>query len=244
MKSYNRRNILQFGALASLSLAGACTTTATEEKDAKPIKPVRKAKKLPFGPEPVFEPFEQMYAARTDNGFDIPAIPYQNLDEKYLRQVVRDPTGERAGTIVVNTRSHFLYLVLGNGKAIRYGVGLGRAGFEWSGRAEVRRKAVWPKWHPPEEMIEREPQLEKYRTFYDEETKTYTGGMDGGPKNPLGARALYLYENGVDTLYRLHGSPQWSSIGKSTSSGCVRLMNQDAIDLHKRVTGRPSVLVK
>lgn len=232
--------MLQFGVAAPLVLAG-CTTTESETADEKPD---RSPKKLPFGREPVFPPFEQMYAARNDGGFSIPAVPFQKINEKYLRQVVRDPTGEREGTIVVNTRSHHLYLVLGNGKAIRYGVGLGRAGFEWAGRAEVRRRAVWPKWHPPEEMIEREPKLEKYRTFYNKKTDVYTGGMDGGPNNPLGARALYLYQGNVDTLYRLHGSPEWASIGRSVSSGCVRLMNQDVIDLHARVKGKPPVLVR
>ena len=240
MKTISRRNMLQFGVAAPLVLAG-CTTTETEISDENTD---RTPKRLPFGREPVFPPFEEMYAARKDGGFSIPAVPYQKINEKYLRQVVRDPTGERAGTIVVNTRTHHLYLVLGNGKAISYGVGLGRAGFEWSGRAEVRRRAVWPNWHPPEEMIEREPKLEKYRTFYNKKTNVYTGGMDGGPSNPLGARALYLYQGNVDTLYRLHGSPEWASIGKSVSSGCVRLMNQDVIDLHARVKGNPPVLVR
>ena len=232
--------MLQFGMAAPLILAG-CTTTETETVDEKSTSA---PKRLPFGREPVFPPFEEMYAARRDGGFNIPAVPFQKINEKYLRQVVRDPTGERAGTIVVNTRSHHLYLVLGNGRAIRYGVGLGRAGFEWSGRAEVRRRSVWPKWHPPEEMIEREPKLEKYRTFSNKKTDVYTGGMDGGPNNPLGARALYLYQGNVDTLYRLHGSPEWASIGRSVSSGCVRLMNQDVIDLHARVKGKPPVLVR
>lgn len=240
MKTLSRRNILQIGAAAPLVLAG-CTTTETETAD-EDLR--QQPKRLPFGREPVFPPFEEMYAARRDGGFSIPAVPFERINEKYLRQVVRDPTGERAGTIVVNTRRHHLYLVLGNGKAIRYGVGLGRAGFEWSGRAEVRRRAVWPKWHPPEEMIEREPKLEKYRTFYNKKTNVYTGGMDGGPNNPLGARALYLYQGNVDTLYRLHGSPEWASIGRSVSSGCVRLMNQDVIDLHSRVKGKAPVVVR
>ncbi len=243
MNTVSRRKFLQFGAAAPLVLAG-CTTTTETDVELSESDSNRTPTKLPFGREPVFPPFEKMYAAKSDSGFDIPAVPYERINEKYLRQVVRDPTGERAGTIVVDTRSHHLYLVLGNGKAIRYGVGLGRAGFEWAGRAEVRRKAVWPNWHPPEEMIEREPELEKYRTFYDEKTNVYSGGMKGGPFNPLGARALYLFQGNVDTLYRLHGSPEWASIGKSVSSGCVRLMNQDVIDLHDRVTGTPPVLVK
>lgn len=129
------------------------------------------------------------------------------------------------------------------GRALRYGVGLGRAGFEWSGRAQVERKAVWPKWHPPAEMIKRQPELEKYRTTFNKKTGEWEGGMEGGIMNPLGARALYLYQNGKDTLYRIHGSPEWWTIGKSVSSGCVRMLNQDAIDLYNRVPEGTPVLV-
>ena len=111
-----------------------------------------------------------------------------------------------------------------NDEAVRYGIGVGKAGFEWTGDAVIGRKAVWPRWTPPAEMIARSPRLEKYRN-----------GMEGGIDNPLGARALYLYANGRDTLYRLHGTPEWQSIGKSMSSGCIRLLNQDVIDLFDRV---------
>ena len=151
------------------------------------------------------------------------------MDPQFLRQVVSDPTGEPAGTIVVDTSQHFLYLVLGNGQAMRYGVGLGRDGFEWAGRANVQWKRKWPKWTPPAEMIARQPELAKYSVD--------NGGMPPGLDNPLGARALYIFQNGEDTLYRLHGSPEWNSIGRSVSSGCVRLMNQDIIDLYDRVPG-------
>ncbi|MEM5502322.1 L,D-transpeptidase [Ahrensia kielensis] len=243
MQKLNRRSILKFGALAPLALTGACSTVGGGPKEDGASLP-RIKNPLPFTKAPEFPPFEEMYAAKSDGGFSIPAVPYQKINERYLRQVVNDPTGEKPGTIIVDTRSHHLFLVLPGGKAVRYGVGLGRAGFEWSGRAEVKRKASWPKWHPPEEMIEREPKLEKYRTTYDRKTDTYEGGMDGGPYNPLGARALYLYQGNVDTLYRLHGSPEWNSIGKSVSSGCVRLMNQDAIDLHSRANIGAQVLVR
>jgi lipoprotein-anchoring transpeptidase ErfK/SrfK len=136
---------------------------------------------------------------------------------------------------VVDTTGHFLYLVQPGGRAIRYGVGLGRAGFEWSGNAVVQWKQKWPKWTPPDEMIARQPELTKY--------SAKNGGMPGGLMNPLGARALYLFQNGKDTLYRLHGSPEWNSIGKSVSSGCVRLMNQDIIDLYSRVPAKTPVIV-
>jgi lipoprotein-anchoring transpeptidase ErfK/SrfK len=137
--------------------------------------------------------------------------------------------------VVVDTSNHFLYLVRENGQAMRYGVGLGRAGFEWSGRALIQWKRKWPKWTPPAEMIAREPKLEKYSAA--------NGGMQPGLMNPLGARALYIFQDGVDTLYRVHGSPEWNTIGKSVSSGCVRLMNQDIVDLYDRVPNKTPILV-
>ncbi|MEM9575323.1 MAG: L,D-transpeptidase, partial [Pseudomonadota bacterium] len=137
-----------------------------------------------------------------------------------------------------------LYFTLPGGRAMRYGVGLGRAGFEWSGAGDIRRKSEWPKWHPPAEMIEREPELEKYRTTYNKETGTWDGGMEPGLLNPLGARAHYIYQGEQDTLYRLHGSPEWWSIGKSVSSGCVRLINQDVIDLYNRVPKGAEIIVR
>lgn len=244
MMMIKRRAFLNMAAIAPVALASACTTATTGEDGETVTTRRRPLGRMPFGPEPTFPPFEEMYASKTDDGFELPAIPYTKIDERYLRQVVKDTTREKAGSIVVDTSNHYLYLVLGNGNAVRYGVGLGRAGFEWSGEGEVKRKASWPRWHPPEEMIDREPQLEKYRTTYDRENNKWLGGMDGGLQNPLGARALYIYQGNVDTLYRLHGSPQWSSIGKSVSSGCVRLINQDVIDLHSRVPAGTPIIVK
>ena len=133
-------------------------------------------------------------------------------------------TGMQPGTILVDTHNHHAYYVLSHDEAVRYGIGVGKAGFEWSGDAVVGRKAKWPRWTPPAEMIERRPDLEKYQN-----------GMPGGIDNPLGARALYLFADGRDTLYRLHGTPEWESIGKSMSSGCIRFLNQDVIDLFQRV---------
>lgn len=179
--------------------------------------------------------YRDIYDQRVDGDHVIPAVPIERIDPQFYRQVVTDPTGEPAGTIVIDTSTHFLYLVEGGGRAMRYGVGLGRAGFEWAGRANVGRKREWPRWFPPQEMIERQPELEKYHAEFDKKTGEWTGGMEPGITNPLGARAMYLYQDGKDTLYRIHGSPEWWSIGKSVSSGCVRLMNQDIIDLYDRV---------
>jgi lipoprotein-anchoring transpeptidase ErfK/SrfK len=133
---------------------------------------------------------------------------------------------------VVDTSERFLYLVRDDGTAMRYGIGIGRAGFAWSGRAMIVMKRPWPTWTPPTEMIEREPELEEWRN-----------GMPPGIDNPLGARALYIFDDGIDTLYRLHGTTEARSIGKAVSSGCVRLLNQDVIDLYRRVPANTPIIV-
>ncbi|MER8375015.1 L,D-transpeptidase [Mesorhizobium sp. M1409] len=222
----SRRGFLNAAALGAASIAvSACATTGPG-----PVEPPP-----PAYIEPPLADYVTMYGAVSDGGFDLPAIPVDRIDPQFLRQIVPDPTGQKPGTIVVDTTGHFLYLVRPGGQAIRYGVGLGRAGFEWSGDAVVQWKQKWPKWTPPDEMIARQPELKPY--------SAENGGMPGGLKNPLGARALYLFQGNVDTLYRLHGSPEWKSIGKSVSSGCVRLMNQDIIDLYDRVPMKTPVVV-
>lgn len=173
------------------------------------------------------------YSSVSDAGYTIPAIPSEKIPAQYRRQVVKYATDEKPGTIIVDTREKFLYLIMPEGKAVRYGIGVGRRGFEWSGTARVAMKREWPTWTPPSAMIKRQPELAKYRN-----------GMDPGLRNPLGARALYLYNKGGDTGYRLHGTPEWWSIGKAMSSGCIRLMNQDIIDLYNRVEQGAKVVVK
>lgn len=176
-----------------------------------------------------------MYQAMPAEQFPLPAINLKKVPDQYYRQQVDYPTNERVGTLIVDTSSYHLYLVQEGGKAMRYGVGLGRAGFEWSGRAEIARKAEWPTWTPPEEMIEREPELEQW--------SWRNGGMPPSLENPLGARALYIYEDGKDTLYRLHGTAEYWTLGSAVSSGCVRLMNQDVIDLYNRVPVGSTIIV-
>lgn len=144
----------------------------------------------------------------------------------YLRQLVAYNTSERVGTIVVNTGDKFLYLVLPGGQALRYGIGVARTGFEWSGAHNVTAKRTWPGWTPPAEMRVRQPELPAY--------------MEGGPNNPLGARALYL----GSTLYRIHGTNQPWTIGSNVSSGCIRLTNQDVTDLFSRVRVGARVIVR
>lgn len=182
---------------------------------------------------PQFSPYYvQMYAALPEEKFPVPAVNLAQLKPSHFRTDVADPTGERPGTIVVETSQRYLYLVQENGRAIRYGVGIGRDGFTWSGRAEVGRKAVWPTWYPPSEMMRRQP-----------ETREFANGMPGGLMNPLGARALYIYKGGRDTIYRLHGTGEVWSIGEAVSSGCVRLLHQDIIDLYRRCpVGTPIVV--
>ena len=147
--------------------------------------------------------------------------PKRSIDPRYLPAFVRYPTAESPGTIIIDPASRYLYLVLEDGTAKRYGVGVGRQGFGWSGTVQVARKAEWPGWTPPAAMRKRQPELPQY--------------MEGGPNNPLGARALYLYKGGRDTLYRIHGSNEPWTIGHAVSSGCIRMRNEDVTDLYMRV---------
>ena len=212
-----RRALLAGAAsLAALTLAGCATNGADLEPETVRI------------PEDVLA----MYAARPDERFPIPAARIDMIEPQFWRQIVADPTGERPGTVVVDTANRFLYLVQENGQALRYGVGIGRDGFTWSGRGVIQFKREWPTWTPPAEMIARQPELEPYRT-----------GMPPSLENPLGARALYIFKDGRDTIYRLHGATDERTIGKAISSGCVRLLNQDVIDLYQRVPSGSPILV-
>jgi lipoprotein-anchoring transpeptidase ErfK/SrfK len=143
--------------------------------------------------------------------------------------LVANPTNEPPGTIVIDTRSRHLYLIQPGGQAIQYGIGVGRQGFEWRGTARVGRKAEWPRWIPPKEMLQRRPELPE--------------SMDGGLENPLGARALYLFQGNRDTLFRIHGTNEPNTIGQAVSSGCIRMMNADVIDLYQRVSVGSRVVV-
>lgn len=175
------------------------------------------------------------YGQVVDAGYTIPAVPVSRIENEFLRQIVNYRSDEEPGTIIVDTPNKHLYYLLPDNRAVRYGIGVGREGFAWEGEAYVAWKQAWPRWHPPAEMVERQPELKEYAE----------DGMDAGLMNPLGARALYLYdEEGRDTLYRLHGTPEWNTIGTAASSGCIRLMNQDIIDLYERVTpGRDSKVI-
>ncbi|MFF8801400.1 MULTISPECIES: L,D-transpeptidase [unclassified Methylobacterium] len=182
--------------------------------------------------------YTRAYAAIANEPFPVQAIPYKKFNPVFLRQEVDFRTAEPPGTIVIDPRAHFLYLVLPNGRARRYGVGVGKQGFSWSGTATVNSKQAWPDWYPPKEMIARRPDLAR------EVDKLQSGlGVPGGSRNPLGARAMYLWQNNKDTLFRIHGTLEPHSIGKSVSSGCIRMINQDAIDLFNRVEVGARVVV-
>ena len=160
-------------------------------------------------------------------------VPKAELDLNYERYQIDDPTGEAPGTIIVDTKQNFLYFVQPNKKAIRYGVATGAEAYGWTGEASVQRKAEWPTWTPPAEMLVRWPHL-----------KPFANGLPGGADNPLGARALYLYDHGRDTLYRIHGTNEPAKIGHSVSSGCIRMRDIDVIDLYNRVGVGTKVVVR
>ncbi len=166
--------------------------------------------------------------------FEIPPTDFSEIPERFLRQTVPWDDFEEPGTVIVDAQQRHLYLVLESGtSALRYGVGVGRQGFSWSGEAVVGMKRRWPRWVPPEEMVSRDAKAAKW-----------ANGMPGGPENPLGARALYLHSNGVDTMFRIHGTNEPSSIGKAMSSGCIRMLNEDVAELFLRVPVGTRVVVR
>lgn len=172
------------------------------------------------------------YSARPDERFPLQAMPLDRVKPELRRQEVAYSGREGAGTIVVNTPERRLYYVLGGGRAYRYGIGVGREGLALRGGATVGRKAEWPSWTPTANMMRRDPRNRKF-----------AGGMPGGPNNPLGARALYLYRGGNDTMFRIHGTNQPHTIGQAVSSGCIRMLNHDVIDLYQRAPVGTRVVV-
>jgi lipoprotein-anchoring transpeptidase ErfK/SrfK len=173
----------------------------------------------------VARPFEK----RDENVDDNDAL---RVNPKFRRKQISFVSVEPIGSIIVDPHSKYLYFINGEQRAIRYGVGVGRQGFEWTGEAKIQRKAKWPSWTPTQRMVKR-----------DRFAARWAGGMPGGVSNPLGARALYLFQGGVDTLYRIHGTTQPESIGTAASSGCIRMINADAIDLYDRVDIGAKVIV-
>ncbi|GLU28400.1 L,D-transpeptidase [Brucella sp. NBRC 12950] len=217
----SRRAFLIGASAVALSGCVSATQQAAPAKVAATPAPVRAV-------PPMYEamPYEQ---------FPLPAVNVAKVDPKFWRQEVDYPTSEKVGTVIVDTPNKYLYHVRGNGRAMRYGIGVGRDGFSWAGRAIIAYKRQWPRWTPPDEMVARQPALQPYSIA--------NGGMPPGLKNPLGARALYIHKDGRDTIYRLHGSSEEWSIGKAVSSGCIRLLNQDVIDLYNNVRDGSTIVV-
>ncbi len=207
----NRRSFL-FGSafgLGALGLSGCAITDGMSPAEAAKV----------YGPAP-------------DEKFPIPAVDVSKIDPKYYRRTVRYDSEEAVGTIIVDPSKYFVYRIEGDGNATRYGANVGRQGFLWSGDAYVGRKAEWPVWTPPKEMIQRQPEAAKY-----------AGGMAPGLDNPLGARTLYLYQNGVYTLYTIYSTSDPETIGTNLTSGCTGLLSQDMIDLYSRTPVKTKVTV-
>ena len=175
---------------------------------------------------------KKVYGPVPDEKFPIPAVNVSKVDPKYYRRTVRYASKEAPGTIIVDPKNYYVYRVEGDGAATRYGANVGRDGFRWNGDAYVGRKAEWATWTPPKEMIARQPEAAKY-----------AGGMPGGLDNPLGARTLYLYQDGRYTLYTIYASSHPDSIGKGVTSGCVGLLSQDMIDLYEKTPVDTKVVV-
>jgi len=244
MDEFNRRSLLT-GTVAAggAILLGGCVT----DNPAQPVAqaPTRHGRGKPapdtvvatdFGdPQPQYS---AMYGPVSGEPFPVPAVKLSTVDPAFLRRLVSYNSSEPPGTIVVDPFHHYLYHVQEGGRAMRYGVGVGRQGFGWNGVATINSKQEWPDWYPPKEMIERQPELKKVMS------ELQSGiGMHGGPRNPLGARAMYLWQGNKDTLYRIHGTVEPWTIGKSVSSGCIRMINQDAIDLYRSTAVGTRVVV-
>jgi len=241
MPHITRRSFLSgTAAAASFGLAGCMSSQPTAEPVAL-VEPLATAPVEPVFAMPLSDgrfDYAAIYGPIEGDPFPIPPVDLSRIDPAFLRAEVAYNSSEPPGTIIVDPHAHYLYHISDYGRAMRYGVGVGRQGFSWNGDATINSKQMWPDWYPPKEMIERQPEL-KARLA----TLQSGIGMKGGPGNPLGARAMYLWQNNKDTLYRIHGTVEPWTIGKSVSSGCIRMINQDAIDLYNRTPEGTRVVV-
>lgn len=238
MTFFLRRSVIVMGAFAVAACLGGCASVNNTPTVAAPaVPPAPKvdavAEKLPAAP-----PASGMYGEVRDGAFSVPAVKVGQVAPAYQRTNVAYATRETPGTIVIDPANRYLYHVEDGGRATRYGVGVGREGFAWSGEATIKSKQEWPDWYPPKEMVERRPELKQ------ELVQLQSGlGMHGGPSNPLGARAMYLWQGDKDTLFRIHGTNEPWTIGQNKSSGCIRMVNQDVIDLYQKVQPGARVVV-
>jgi lipoprotein-anchoring transpeptidase ErfK/SrfK len=230
-----RKMIAGASASAAACLAGCVNTNPDAAVNAAaPSPPASRT----AGADAVDPNYDEIYASVKDGAFTVPAFQYGRIDSAFLRKNVTYATKESPGTIVVDPANHLLYHVEDGGRATRYGVGVGREGFGWSGEARIKSKQEWPDWYPPKEMLDRRPDLLKSMV------QLQSGiGMHGGPANPLGARAMYLWQGNHDTYFRIHGTNEPWTIGQSFSSGCIRMINQDAMALYQKTPVGTRVVV-
>jgi lipoprotein-anchoring transpeptidase ErfK/SrfK len=227
MSDLSRRALLRDAAgLSALLLLGGCVTETTGTTGTAPAAEPALAV-APLGVDPSYA---LMYGPMPGERFPIAAVDLTKVDPAFLRKEVEYPTAETPGTIIIDPAAHYLYHVQPGGRATRYGVGVGKEGFAWSGTATINSKQEWPDWYPPAEMIARRPDIQPQLV------QLQSGmGVPGGLRNPIGARGLYLWQNNKDTLYRIHGTTEPHTIGQSVSSGCIRMINQDVIHLYAQV---------
>jgi lipoprotein-anchoring transpeptidase ErfK/SrfK len=234
MPELGRRSVILGGCAALLAgeLAG-CVSSGPQAPSAR-----GPGFGLDFPAEPSPAAYRAIYGPVEGEPFPVEPVDVSDINPAFLRRVVAYAGGEAPGTIVIDPRNHTLHNVLEGGRAVRYGIGVGREGFGWSGSATIQEKREWPDWYPPKEMVQRQPEIRP------ELTRLQGGlGMPGGPRNPLGARALYLWQNNRDTLYRIHGTVEPQTIGTNVSSGCIRMINQDVIHLYDQVPIGAKVVV-
>jgi lipoprotein-anchoring transpeptidase ErfK/SrfK len=235
MRPITRRTMLTGASAAGLSLALAgCVSTSSPSPvvmaDANPPETLQSRDNQ--------EQYSGVYGPVAGEPFPVPGVKTSDLNSAFLRTEVSYQTSEPAGTIIIDPGTHYLYHILGGGRAMRYGVGVGREGFGWSGVAMIHEKQEWPDWYPPPEMFARQPEIKKYMSDLQSGQ-----GMPGSADNPLGARAMYLWQGNKDTLFRIHGTNEPWTIGTSVSSGCIRMINQDVIDLYSETPVGTKVIV-
>ncbi len=233
-----RKMIAGVSASAAASVAGCVSSDPNASVNAAAMAPSPPPSHPAVVADAVEPQYGTVYGQIKDGEFTVAAVQLSQVNSAFLRSNVAYATKEAPGTIVVDPANHFLYHVEDGGRATRYGVGVGREGFVWAGDATIKSKQEWPDWYPPKEMIERKPELKKTLS------QLQSGiGMHGGERNPLGARAMYLWQGDHDTYFRIHGTVEPWTIGQSVSSGCIRMINQDVMDLYQKTPVGTRVVV-
>jgi lipoprotein-anchoring transpeptidase ErfK/SrfK len=237
MFTISRRSLLSLGLTATSSLAG-CSRSSKGGPLFGGLLDASGTRRSLSGRTISKPSYSVVYASYPGEPAPVKEFNYSQMDLAYLRQEVEYLGAEQPGTVVVDPASRHLYFVEAPGRATRYGVGVGREGFGWSGTAKINMRRSWPDWVPPKEMVARDPEIRSQLVA------TSRGpGVPGGPTSPLGARAMYLFADGGDTGYRIHGTTESETIGTDVSSGCIRMVNQDVIHLYQRAPEGTQVIV-